>query len=653
MDACLMMHPTPGPKLSGWYWIVFGNSTDRGGLLRPSSPCIRSPVEGQNALDAAFLAYSSISVLRQQMKVDPYASCSWDRGGTGLAPNIIPDYAKMRWVGRAPTAKEVEVFAERVKKFSTSEFAAVMKHYGGVVIADVPGAAGGSTDFGNVTYELPALHPSFAIPTVKDGGNHNTPIYRLMAAEKDITPGCLQPLFSMITSKVRGRKKSSPEDDCVAKNIAEPKVVFQVLRTKICTLEECKEAPPPQYASVDKTSTFCPPVLKAVDEYIDLYNEELWELNQQIHGKCTSPLRIHRHFTEGCPELAFKEEYAHKVLTEFMEAHGFSVTRHYLGLETAWRAAWSNVSPSKTSVRTIGFNSEMDALPGIGHACGHNLIAIGGVAAALGTKHAMEKCGIEGRVVLLGTPGCILLQALNEVPYCVVFGASTDRVEYYGHPAHAGRAPWEGRNALDAAVVAYSSISALRQQMKVGRRIVFMGLLRDGTGPRIVRTRSPSVLRAVLCMVYMIACSNTDNSKMRWAVRAPTTKENGEFTERVKECFKAGALATACTMTLTAPPPVQNLRQNSELASEFAAAMNLYGSIAWSSPNFAIPTVKDGGNQYTQFTKSAETKEAHDITITVAKCIALTGLRVLSDGAFLPRSARLSKNKAIPRLSEL
>ncbi|KAF9508824.1 hypothetical protein BS47DRAFT_1384602 [Hydnum rufescens UP504] len=448
-----------------------------------------------------------------------------------------------------------------------------------------------------------------------------------MAAEKDITPGCLQPLFSMIMSKVRGRKKSSPEDDCVAKNIAEPKVVFQVLRTKICTLEECKEAPPPQYASVDKTSTFCPPVLKQ------------WM---------------------SCPELAFKEEYAHKVLTEFMEAHGFSVTRHYLGLETAWRAAWSNVSPCKRSVRTIGFNSEMDALPGIGHACGHNLIAIEGVAAALGTKHAMEKCGIEGRVVLLGTPaeesgnGKIILlkrDAYKEMDACLMMHPTPGpersagivsslalqaiEAEYSGHPAHAGRAPWEGRNALDAAVVAYSSISALRQQMKPTHRV--HGIIEG-------RDWAPNII--------------PDNSKMRWVVRAPTTKENGEFAERVKECFKAGALATACTMTLTTPDPVQNLRQNSELASEFAAAMNLYGkyilpdtapadistdfgnvtyALPGLHPNFAIPTVKDGGNHTPQFTKSAETKEAHDITITVAKCIALTGLRVLSDGAFFAK----------------
>ncbi|KAF9519503.1 hypothetical protein BS47DRAFT_1324517 [Hydnum rufescens UP504] len=468
-----------------------------------------------------------------------------------------------------------------------------------------------------------------------------------MAAEKDITPGCLQPLFSMITSKVKSMKKSS-KDDCVAKNIAEPKgsgtpCDLAPPDTKICTVEQWKETAPPQYASVDKTSTFCPPVLKAVDEYIDSYSEELWELNRQIHG---------------CPELAFEEEYAHEVLTEFVEAHGFSVTRHYLGLETAWRADWSNVSPSsKRSVRTIGFNSEMDALPGIGHACGHNLIAIGGVAAALGTKHAMEKCGIEGRVVLLGTPvwngKMILLKrdAYKEMDACLMMHPTPGpersativsslalqpiEVEYYGHPAHAGRAPWEGRNALDAAVVAYSSISALRQQMKPTHRV--HGIIEG-------QDWAPNII--------------PDNSKMRWVARAPTTKEVGEFAERVKECFKAGALATACTMTLTAPDPVQNLRQNSELASEFAAAMNLYGkyilpdtapadistdfgnvtyALPGLHPGYAIPTVKDGGNHTRQFTDSAATREAHDITITVAKCIALTGLRVLSDERFFAK----------------
>lgn len=84
-----------------------------------------------------------------------------------------------------------------------------------------------------------------------------------------------------------------------------------------------------------------------------------------------------------------------------MSSHGFTVTPHYLGLRTAWRASFKH----GTGGPVLGVNSEMDALPGIGHACGHNLIAISGVGVALGVKAAMEAHDIVGEVVLLGTPG--------------------------------------------------------------------------------------------------------------------------------------------------------------------------------------------------------------------------------------------------------
>lgn len=84
-----------------------------------------------------------------------------------------------------------------------------------------------------------------------------------------------------------------------------------------------------------------------------------------------------------------------------MFSHGFIVIPHYLDLETAWCATFEKGNGG----HVIGFNSEMDALPGIGHACGHNLIAIAGVAAAIGVKAALEKYGINGKVILLGTPG--------------------------------------------------------------------------------------------------------------------------------------------------------------------------------------------------------------------------------------------------------
>jgi len=96
-----------------------------------------------------------------------------------------------------------------------------------------------------------------------------------------------------------------------------------------------------------------------------------------------------------------QKSYAHEKLTAFMESAGFSVTRRYLGLETAWRASFSRGD----SGRVIGLNSEMDALPGMGHACGHNLIAVAGVAMAIGIRASLLCHGISGTVVLLGTPG--------------------------------------------------------------------------------------------------------------------------------------------------------------------------------------------------------------------------------------------------------
>lgn len=98
--------------------------------------------------------------------------------------------------------------------------------------------------------------------------------------------------------------------------------------------------------------------------------------------------------------------YAHDEYTQFMETQGFVVQRHYL-LDTAWIATYTHHRNPEAEAKgaVLGVNSEMDALPGIGHACGHNLIGIAGVAIACAVKVAMETLGIDGKVVLLGTPG--------------------------------------------------------------------------------------------------------------------------------------------------------------------------------------------------------------------------------------------------------
>ncbi|KAF7800224.1 hypothetical protein EIP86_011471 [Pleurotus ostreatoroseus] len=221
---------------------------------------------------------------------------------------------------------------------------------------------------------------------------------------------------------------------------------------------------------------------KIIESSIDKLSEELRGLSLDIAAH---------------PELRFEEHHAHDVLTDFVEKQGFEVTRHYL-LPTAWVARYTNGSGG----RTIGVNSEMDALPGVGHACGHNLIAIAGVAVACAIKRVLQERNTHGSVVLLGTPGeeggggkVILLDkgAYEGMDVCLMchpapgppvtaslsscLAVQRVQAEYKGHTAHAALAPWEGQNALDAAVSAYTNISMLRQQLKPTYRVhgVFEG----------------------------------------------------------------------------------------------------------------------------------------------------------------------------------
>jgi metal-dependent amidase/aminoacylase/carboxypeptidase family protein len=98
------------------------------------------------------------------------------------------------------------------------------------------------------------------------------------------------------------------------------------------------------------------------------------------------------------PELAYEERKAHDAICDFLESQGFTVTRHAYGVDTSFECL------SGTEGRLINFNAEYDALPDIGHACGHNLIATSSIAAFLALSHLQKEFGIKGRIQLLGTP---------------------------------------------------------------------------------------------------------------------------------------------------------------------------------------------------------------------------------------------------------
>lgn len=262
---------------------------------------------------------------------------------------------------------------------------------------------------------------------------------------------------------------------------------------------------------------------KKVAKLVDDMADELIDLSHQIHDQ---------------PELAFEEHFAHKVLTDAIEGHGLKVTRGAYELETAFEAVAGTKGPK------IAVCCEYDALPGLGHACGHNIIATAGLGAGLAAAALADELG--GTVSILGTPAeeggggkvyMIDRGAFKDVDASLmVHPAAADltvmntiavhrlAVTFHGRSAHAAAAPQEGRNALDAAVLAYNSIAALRQHISPEERL--HGIFTNGGDkPNIV----PS------------------EAAMLWYVRSPNMASLKPLGERVIECFKAGAMAAGCT----------------------------------------------------------------------------------------------------------
>ncbi|HRW38775.1 MAG TPA: M20 family metallopeptidase [Aquihabitans sp.] len=245
------------------------------------------------------------------------------------------------------------------------------------------------------------------------------------------------------------------------------------------------------------------------------------------------------HAIHARPELGFEEHHAHDVLADLLEAAGLAVTRGAYGLPTAFEAVAGTGGPR------IAVMCEYDALPGIGHACGHNIIGTAGAGAGIAAAALAEELG--GTVVVLGTPaeegggGKILMAeqgALDAVDAALMvhpagmdlarFGAIAIQqleVTYHGRAAHAAAAPQAGRNALDAAVLGYVNVAALRQHIRPDERI--HGIFTEaGTAANVVPARAAAT----------------------WYVRSPTVRGLQKLKGRVLACLEAGAAASGCTM---------------------------------------------------------------------------------------------------------
>jgi len=245
---------------------------------------------------------------------------------------------------------------------------------------------------------------------------------------------------------------------------------------------------------------------------------------------------IHAH-----PELNYEEHFAHDRLTRMIDAAGHGVTRGAYNIDTAF----------ETKVGTRGLNvavlCEYDALPGIGHACGHNVIAAAGLGAGLALAGLADDAG--GRLTLMGTPaeegGGGKVEMARAGAFVGVDAAMmvhpSDRdlarmnaiaiqqaiVRYYGQAAHAAVSPHLGRNALDAAVLGYMNVAALRQHIRPTERVHGI-FTKAGEKPNIVPREA----------------------EMDWYVRSDTIETLQPLKQRVAACLEAGAAAADCRVEM-------------------------------------------------------------------------------------------------------
>lgn len=254
------------------------------------------------------------------------------------------------------------------------------------------------------------------------------------------------------------------------------------------------------------------------------------------------------------PETCYKEYKAHENITQFLEAKGVTVERHAFGLETSFVAEYGKGG------RVVTYCAEYDALPVIGHGCGHNLICVSSVAAFLGVVEAMKTDpSITGRVRLLGcpaeegeggkirlinagaykdvdaaimthpTPFASKMPEADGIAYGTCLAAVGFLAKFKGRPAHAAAMPWAGINAADAASLAYNAVGLLRQHIKPNDRINII-IPQAGTGHNVI----------------------PDTSTVRVSVRSETSSQMEELRTRVENCCKGAALATGCSLELLA-----------------------------------------------------------------------------------------------------
>jgi amidohydrolase len=394
------------------------------------------------------------------------------------------------------------------------------------------------------------------------------------------------------------------------------------LEIPLTTLGATRPAPPYTDAKI------------ALAAAVEANRSEILELSHRIHET---------------PEPAFEEVRAATWVAEILARHGFEVEHPAGRLATAIRAVRRG-GRGVTSPR-IGILAEYDALPGLGHGCGHNTMAASGVGAAIALATMADE--LPGEIVFLGTPAeergsgkqFMIDDGLFEGIDAALLYHPCDRNHVETHPlasedvdvvftglqSHASSDPWMGRNALDALISLFTSVGLWRQQLRPSVRV--HGIIRDGgTAANVI----------------------PDRAAAWFMLRSDDEADYGRMRERFGQMCEAAALATGTTVEVTFSGRARTMRNNRVLAERFRANMAAYGiqdqgddanagstdmaNVSWVCPtihpDLSIAPEGTPGHSIL-FRDAAATPRADETTLLAATLVAQTAYELFADPALV------------------
>jgi len=270
------------------------------------------------------------------------------------------------------------------------------------------------------------------------------------------------------------------------------------------------------------------------------------------------------------PEVAFEEFESSALIKNYLSKAGFEIEAETGGLETAFQA----VIKGKIDTTKIAFLAEFDALPEIGHACGHNLIGAAAIGAGMGMKSVIDS--FPGEIRVIGTPAeergggkRILVDAgvFDEIDAAMMFHPASKNmvtrgslasmrlnVEFFGQTAHAAASPQEGINALDAMILTFNGINAIRQHLDFKDRIAGI-ITHGGDAANII----------------------PGHTSAEFSIRGESENRREKVLKKVIACAKAAGLATGCTLKYEAMPGYNEIYPNPTLARLFSKNLTNLG----------------------------------------------------------------------------